>query len=67
MKKPEPKEIKAECYLLVESNDCCKGIRFKLPSGKYIGLEIKPHSIKLTNPYDEQSDTGQIPGKRETT
>lgn len=43
------KLIKAECYLVMESDDYCRGVRFVLPSGEYFGIETKPHSIKLMN------------------
>jgi hypothetical protein len=52
-----PKEVKAECYLVMESNGDCLGIRFKLPSGEYFGQEFRPHPIKLL----KGSNTGQIP------
>ncbi len=40
-------EMKAECYLVVDSDGNCDGIRFKLPSGQYVGFSILPHGIKL--------------------
>lgn len=40
-------EMKAECYLVVDSDGICKGIRFKLPSGQYAGIEIRPQGYKL--------------------
>jgi len=51
---PKNKEVKVQCYLVMESNNCCKGIRFKPPSGEYVGIEMRPRAIKLINSLSKE-------------
>ena len=57
------KEVEAKCYLVMESNGYCSGVRFKLPSKEYFGIEIRPQSVRLLESGKEGTDFGKPIGE----